>query len=153
LHTHTHTHMLKLETFVLCCSEELEKLKQEMKSQVEAANSSQHADIKKAQTELAKTKSELQVLRKQRDAKLAVHERQVCNFFPTLVFALVDFRVVHQQVKRLRYGQRVLMLMCVCARVRVRVYVRGRVYVRLCVCVCVCVCMCRPSRTGRTSSK
>jgi len=55
-----------------------------MQQQVQDASTSQGDELKKAQEDLSKAKKEVQALRKQRDAKLAVHERQAC-------FAPLDF--------------------------------------------------------------
>jgi len=52
-------------------------VRKDLEIKVQSASTAQHGDLSKLSEELAKAKKEAQALRKQRDAKLAVHERQV----------------------------------------------------------------------------
>lgn len=56
-------------------------MREEFQHQAQDASTFQNNELKKMQEDLAKAKKEVQVLRKQRDAKLAVHERQARVFF------------------------------------------------------------------------
>ena len=60
-----------------------------MEKQGQMAQAAQEAELNKVQGELTKAKNEVHALRKQRDAKLAVHERQVCgcDLFNVYVYA------------------------------------------------------------------
>ena len=64
-------------------TEQMERLREESQREARDASASQNDELKKAQDDLAKAKKEVHALRKQRDAKLAVHERQACAFYPS----------------------------------------------------------------------
>lgn len=56
--------------------EEMEALRQEMQHQAQASSKMQDSELKQLQADLVKARNEVSALRKQRDAKLAIHERQ-----------------------------------------------------------------------------
>lgn len=58
-------------------SDELKNLRAEMEKQEQQAKAAHEAELQKVQENLTKAKGEVQALKKQRDAKLAIHERQV----------------------------------------------------------------------------
>jgi len=58
-------------------SDELKNLRAEMEKREQQAKTAHEAELRKLQGDLTKAKGEVQAMKKQRDAKLAIHERQV----------------------------------------------------------------------------
>jgi hypothetical protein len=50
-----------------------------MEKREQQAKAAHKAELHKVQGDLTKAKGEVQAMKKQRDAKLAIHERQVCS--------------------------------------------------------------------------